>query len=233
VTLETRLLFGDQTTTHVSLFLRKSASASYALDLSTSATIRLSVRTGPSLPELRELVGWSARDAIRREPGAVNQVRVRFEGDRIEVRVNDQYVLAVRDATHRAGTIAVGSHSAVRHGYAIRSIRVHGVHAAAPAAHRSTEAPRATGTVGTRLVQHGAALYFRHADAHNSPASRPSARSRTGACATPRTAPNRPRRCSAMPSIAARRTSGSRTSRPPEPPPTSADLRGRASRLER
>ncbi len=128
-----RLLWGDLTTTAAGLFFRRSGAGFYGLLMSTQGSLRVQRWIGA---QATDLLGWTWNDAVRKEPGAENELRVRAEGDRISISVNGQHACVLRDGAHRAGAIVVVSQSAVRHAYAIRSLVVEAVDApvgAAPA----------------------------------------------------------------------------------------------------
>ncbi|AKF10796.1 ribosomal protein L7/L12 [Sandaracinus amylolyticus] len=125
-TIALRLLWGDLETSRVTLMLRKGASGHYAAHLSTIGTFSLQLVTGT---EPRVLVPWAASDAVRREPGALNELRVRAEGDRLSMFLNGRSVIALRDATYRHGSIALASYSKVPMAYAVRRAEITGLDA--------------------------------------------------------------------------------------------------------
>ena len=150
-----RLLYGDVTTTAVGFFFRRNGGNFYAVQLSTIGTVRVLRWTGDQNVVLQPWLGTSSAHTA---PGAVNELALRAEGDRLSVRVNGAHACVVRDAAHRAGTISVQSQSEVRHAYAIASLTVEAVETApssAPAAHSA-------GPVGARTVRSGDKMY-RHA----------------------------------------------------------------------
>jgi ribosomal protein L7/L12 len=149
-----RLLYGDVTTTAVGFFFRRTGGNFYAVQLSTIGSVRVLRWTGD---QNVVLAPWLGTSSAHTAPGAVNELALRAEGDRLSVRVNGAHACVVRDAAHRAGTISVQSQSEVRHAYAIAALTVEGLQtptAVAPIA--------AAGPLGARDVRRGE-LVFRHA----------------------------------------------------------------------
>lgn len=163
VRLGLRLLWGDLTTTAAGLFVRRSNAGFYSILISTQGSLRVQRWVGA---QATDLLGWTWSDAVRKEAGAQNELRVRAEGDRIAVTINGAHACVLRDGTHRAGAIVVVSQSAVRHAYAIRSLVVDAVGTAVGAASPSHQAPAAVapaaGPVGARVVGGSGAGVFTH-----------------------------------------------------------------------
>jgi large subunit ribosomal protein L7/L12 len=101
-----RLLWGDLDTTRFGLALRETPEGEYRAWVSTCGTACLAYQ--PAKGERAAFYGWSEHSAIRRAPGAPNELRVRLVGNRLEMWVNEVQLAALRDQK------SLGSHGRVQ-----------------------------------------------------------------------------------------------------------------------
>ena len=123
-TLTFRLLWGDVESTVTGLFFRRVGAGFYRAFVSTVGTFGLLYVVPAADQPDKRLVPYTAFSAIRKEPGAVNELRVICVRDRIRVLINGQQAASLRDSSAGHGIITIGAHSKVPMAAAYQSLVV-------------------------------------------------------------------------------------------------------------
>jgi ribosomal protein L7/L12 len=123
VSVTIRLLWGDLTTTRAGLLLRRGDHGWYEVWISTQGTFSMLFSPPGDTPNKR-LVSWTSQSALRREPGAPNEIRAVLQGDRLRVLLNGTQAAALRDDSASFGTIFLSAFSSVPMAVAYSSLVV-------------------------------------------------------------------------------------------------------------
>jgi large subunit ribosomal protein L7/L12 len=119
-----RILWGDTGTTYAGMCVRQSEAGEYRAFIATDGTCFFGHQPASGKGEARRFLPWARHDAVRKEPGAPNELRMVCTGNRIRVFVNGAQIAAVHDDSEKFGRVGVITSSKVAMAVALSSLSV-------------------------------------------------------------------------------------------------------------